>query len=157
MILGLLIYPVIVRAMQEPEEPLVHSSDPTGLALVVARGTLEGSDTSELAISRELPDTSGNHALETLYKPQNSSVSPLTERDMLYYIRDEESSGNPTAQNPNSTAYGLYGFLNSTWGTVGCVKTSDPVEQERCAILYMKQRYGRIESAYWFHVKNDWY
>lgn len=76
---------------------------------------------------------------------------------MLAYIKHKESSGNPEAQNPTSSAYGLYGFLDSTWATVGCVKTSDPIEQERCAILYMEQRYGGIEGAYRFHVQNGWY
>ncbi len=76
---------------------------------------------------------------------------------MLAYIKQKESSGNPTAQNPKSSAYGLYGFLDSTWKTVGCVKTSNPIEQERCAILYMEQRYGGIEGAYYFHLKNNYY
>src|SRR5690606_9261952 len=30
-----------------------------------------------------------------------------------------ESGWNPTAQNPTSTAYGLFQFLNSTWAGVG--------------------------------------
>ena len=76
---------------------------------------------------------------------------------MLEYIRLKESSGNPTAQNPESSAYGLYGFLDSTWDTVGCTKTSDPVEQERCAKLYIKQRYGTLREAYLFHKENNWY
>jgi hypothetical protein len=89
--------------------------------------------------------------------PDTSGVLASTEREMLEYIKMEESSGNPTAQNPRSSAYGLYGFLDSTWGSVGCTKTSDPAEQERCAILYMKQRYGSIEGAYKWHLAHDWY
>jgi len=112
----------------EEESPTVHSSDVTGLALVDTRDT---------------PDTSGVYA--------------YTDATMLAYIKHKESSGNPNAQNPTSSAYGLYGFLNSTWSTVGCVKTSDPVEQERCALLYIEQRYGSIAEAYNFHLRNNYY
>lgn len=113
---------------------------------------IEKPDTS--VSQSQSPDTSGPFASPE--RPLFASVGPV-EAEMLAYIQSEESSGNPTAQNPRSSAYGLYGFLDSTWSTVGCTKTSEPMEQERCAILYMEQRYGGIEGAYHFHKQNDWY
>jgi len=137
-------WPLIARAITEDEAPFMHSSDPTGLALVSTRDT---------------PDTSGVRAYTYPYKAQNGAVSDLnaTDATMLAYIKHKESSGNPNAQNPTSSAFGLFGFLNSTWSTVGCTKTIDPVEQERCALLYIEQRYGSIEGAYLFHLRNNYY
>src|SRR5699024_2062266 len=44
----------------------------------------------------------------------------------LYWLLTRESSWNPRAHYPSSTAYGLFQFLNSTWATVGGRKTSVP-------------------------------
>ena len=126
--LAAILWPIIAKAFAEKETPLIHSSDSTGLALVS---------------TRDPPDTSGVYA--------------YTDATMLAYIKHKESGGNPNAQNPTSSAFGLFGFLNSTWSTVGCVKTSDPVEQERCALLYIEQRYGSIAGAYHFHLEHNWY
>ena len=73
------------------------------------------------------------------------------------YIISHESSWNPNAQNPHSSAFGLAQFLNSTWKTVGCVKTKDPEIQIDCSIKYMKQRYGSIHKAKVFWVEHRWY
>lgn len=64
---------------------------------------------------------------------------------------DKESDCNPAAQNPHSTAYGIGQFLNSTWGIVGCRKTSNPVEQLRCMKLYVDNVRGGWSAAwaYW--------
>ena len=44
----------------------------------------------------------------------------------LDWLVNKESSWNPSAKNPTSTAYGLFQFLDSTWAGVGARKTSDP-------------------------------
>lgn len=63
-----------------------------------------------------------------------------------------------TAHNPSlSSAYGLGGFLDSTWKTVGCVKTSDKQVQVDCAIKYIKDRYSTPDNAYEFHTLKNWY
>lgn len=72
-------------------------------------------------------------------------------------IITKESNWNPTAQNPTSTAYGLAQFLNSTWATVDCEKTSDPYTQIDCAIEYINGRYGTSERAWEFHTVNNYY
>ena len=75
----------------------------------------------------------------------------------LNWIVQKESSGNPSAQNPKSSAYGLYQFLDGTWKGTGISKTSDPVIQTQAAIKYIKQRYGTPAKAVDFWQKNGWY
>jgi hypothetical protein len=61
------------------------------------------------------------------------------------------------AQNPKSTAYGYGQFLNSTWGLVGCSKTSDPNTQIDCTVKYVKVVYGTPQKAIAFHNVNNYY
>lgn len=75
----------------------------------------------------------------------------------LDWLVQKESSWNPRAQNPVSTAYGLFQFLNSTWGGVGATKTSDPRLQAIAGGKYIKQRYGSPIAAQSFHMRNNWY
>lgn len=70
---------------------------------------------------------------------------------------DRESDWDNDAQNPNSTAFGLGQFLDSTWDDVGCVKTSDAKTQIDCTIAYVEQRHKTPEKAIIFHDKNNWY
>ena len=67
-----------------------------------------------------------------------------------------ESGYSPTAQNPISSAYGLGQFLDSTWGTVGCRKTSNPTRQMVCMIRYVK-KYGGMEGALRNHLLRNSY
>lgn len=76
--------------------------------------------------------------------------------DSLSKLISKESSWNPNAQNPTSTAYGLFQFLNSTWGSYGA-KTSNPTGQAQAGMKYIKARYGDPEKAWAFHKKNNWY
>lgn len=73
------------------------------------------------------------------------------------WIINNESSWNPNAQNPTSTAYGLFQFLDTTWAEVGATKTSDPVAQADAGAKYMKQRYGTPTEARRFWEANNWY
>jgi hypothetical protein len=75
----------------------------------------------------------------------------------LQWIINKESSWNPTAQNPNSSAYGLFQFLDSTWGAFGGHKTSDPGAQTDMGLAYIKQRYGNPAAAQSFHEMHGWY
>lgn len=76
--------------------------------------------------------------------------------DSLNQLINKESSWNPNAQNPNSTAYGLFQFLNSTWRGYGG-KTSDPTGQAVAGLKYIQDRYGDPERAWKFHKSNGWY
>jgi len=75
----------------------------------------------------------------------------------LSRLIQKESSWNPNAQNPRSTAYGLFQFLNSTWATVGGTKTSDPRMQAVHGLKYVQQRYRDPVGALSFHDRNNWY
>jgi len=77
--------------------------------------------------------------------------------EALSWIIFKESSWNPNAQNPKSTAFGLFQFLNQTWTGYGCVKNNDVENQTRCGIKYIQKRYGDAVSAQKFHLSRGWY
>ena len=56
-----------------------------------------------------------------------------------------------------SSAYGFGGFLDATWGNVGCVKTSDQYIQIVCMARYITDRYGDPNKSKIWHIKNNWY
>jgi len=68
-----------------------------------------------------------------------------------------ESGWSNTAQNPTSTAYGIFQFLDTTWAAVGYTKTSDSVVQIAAGLAYIRQRYGDPVKAWAFHQANGWY
>lgn len=51
-----------------------------------------------------------------------------------------ESGFNPNAKNRRSSAFGVFQFLDSTWRSVGIVKTSNPELQIEAAFRLWKQR-----------------
>lgn len=75
------------------------------------------------------------------------------------WILERESSLNPTAQNPTSTAFGIWQGLESTrkqylgenW------QTTDPVLQLDAFRRYVKDRYGTAEAAQAHHEAEGWY
>lgn len=77
----------------------------------------------------------------------------------LANLIQHESSFRATAQNPTSTAYGLFQFLNTTWATVGCTKTSDAYQQSVCGLRYIQRRYHTPEAAwrFWQAQSPHWY
>lgn len=79
------------------------------------------------------------------------------EWNALQALVNKESSFNPTAQNKTSTAYGLFQFLNGTWGTVGARKTSDPAQQTVAGLKYIQKAYGDPVKAWAFHQSHNWY
>ena len=70
-----------------------------------------------------------------------------------------ESGFNNTAQNPTSSAYGMFQFLDSTWSGYGGHKTSDPWKQTEYGLRYIKQRYGDPRHAWqmWQSRSPHWY
>lgn len=70
-----------------------------------------------------------------------------------------ESSFNPGAKNPKSTAQGLFQFLDGTRANYGGSKVdwSDPYQQAYAGLKYIKDRYGTPEKALQFWDKNNWY
>jgi muramidase (phage lysozyme) len=71
-----------------------------------------------------------------------------------------ESSWNPEADNPSSSAYGYGQFLNSTrkeYEKKYGIKYSTPLNQLVLTIHYVKDRYGDPIKALQFWDKNKWY
>lgn len=70
-----------------------------------------------------------------------------------------ESSFNPNAKNPKSTAQGLFQFLNSTRKNYGGNKVNwnDPYQQTIAGLQYIEDKYGNPEDALAFWDKNKWY
>ena len=70
-----------------------------------------------------------------------------------------ESGFDNLAQNPTSSAYGLFQFLDSTWAGTGVRKTSDPWKQTQAGLKYISNRYGGPNKAWNFWQGNNphWY
>lgn len=68
--------------------------------------------------------------------------------DLAFIIR-HESGFNPRADNPTSTAYGLFQMLVET--------SSDPYRQTINGVKYVQGRYGSPSNAVAFWHKNRWY
>lgn len=69
----------------------------------------------------------------------------------LTNLVDHESGWNPNAQNPRSTAYGLFQFLNGTWAGTGIAKTANYILQITAGLRYIASRYQNPANAwnYW--------
>lgn len=68
----------------------------------------------------------------------------------------KESGWNHQTQNPNSSAYGICQFLDSTWELYGG-KTDDPYKQLDKCFDYIRDRYETPTRALEFHIINGWY
>lgn len=70
-----------------------------------------------------------------------------------------ESSFNPSAKNPKSSAAGLFQFLDGTRKKYGGSKVDwdDPYQQALAGLKYIKDRYKTPEKALQFWDKNKWY
>jgi hypothetical protein len=70
-----------------------------------------------------------------------------------------ESGFNNMAQNPTSSAFGMFQFLNPTWGGYGIPKTSDPTQQAIAGGRYISARYGSPLGAWnaWSSRSPHWY
>jgi hypothetical protein len=81
------------------------------------------------------------------------------EWDALYQLVQHESGFNSNAQNPTSSAYGLFQFLDSTWGSVGASKTGDPWAQTTAGLRYIAGSYGDPINAWakWQSRSPHWY
>lgn len=74
----------------------------------------------------------------------------------LYAVMMDESGFKNTVQNPTSTAYGMFQFLDSTWRSYG-PKTSDPRLQTKYGLEYIHGRYGNPAGALAHENQFGWY
>jgi len=79
--------------------------------------------TQPISYNPEAPKNPARAAIDkiTTRAPQEGNA---TNEQILAAIRANESRNNPRAQNPNSSAGGLYQFINSTWGNT--LRRMDP-------------------------------
>lgn len=77
--------------------------------------------------------------------------------DALSWIIGKESSWNPLAQNPASSAFGLFQFLDDTWAGLGFAKTANAGIQAMAGTKYIKQRYIDPLGARAFWQSHNWY
>lgn len=85
---------------------------------------------------------------------------PTNALPYINWIIQRESSFNPTAKNPKSSAYGYGQFINSTrqgYEKKYGVSYNDPVNQIYLTYRYMVDRYGSPQKAVEFWKKNNWY
>jgi len=99
------------------------------------------------------------HICKALHQAAPQAGVPRTwaNSSQLAYIMRRESGFSCNAQNPSSSAYGLFQFLNSTWAGTGVRKTSSCVGQAKAGLIYIKRRYGSPAGAYNFWTRNHWY
>lgn len=92
----------------------------------------------------------------------NSGKIP-TDKETIIALTEligRESTWNPQADNPSSTAYGYGQFLKSTrqaYETQYGMSYDNPVNQIIMTYLYAKDRYGSPVKALQFWDKNNWY
>lgn len=86
------------------------------------------------------------------------------EWDAIAWIINRESGWNPNAQNPTSTASGLFQHINSTWNSykpVGVTATrmrdANPSQQATAGMNYIAARYGTPNRARQFWNANGYY
>jgi phage-related protein len=114
-------------------------------AAISAAGQFIGADISSTAPA----DKQGNVSTVQKDAAKYGWDTGMEWNDLVALI-NSESGFNNTAQNPHSTAYGMYQFLDSTWATVGGSKTSDPALQALYGNKYIQQRY-RDPIGAWNH------
>ena len=100
---------------------------------------------------------SGNLSNEQIVHLAAKRLGWGNEWSALRQIVMHESGFNNTAQNPKSTAYGMFQFLDSTWGNYGGHKTSDPWLQAKYGLNYIRDRYNDPNGAWDFWQAHNWY
>ena len=76
-------------------------------------------------------------------------VKDETQYKCLVVLWTKESNWRPTADNPDSTAFGIAQMLNE--------KSTDPYRQIRNGLRYLYGRYGTPCQALRFHERHNWY
>lgn len=93
---------------------------------------------------------------KALLEAKGKELFGASEVPALLTLVEKESHFKHTAQNPHSTAYGMFQFLNGTWKNYG-QKTSDPEKQIEYGLKYIKDRYQSPSQALSFHLRNNFY
>jgi hypothetical protein len=122
----------------------VASPTPSFSSTGVSTGSVGGSAAANKAIVQQVVQ-------------EMSGWGTGAEWNALNYVMMRESGYNSTAQNPTSSAYGMFQFLDSTWKSYGVSKTSDPTQQAIGGDRYITARYGDPIAAAAHEQAYNWY
>jgi hypothetical protein len=137
-------------------EPMFTATSHQGVASVFSYDVYVDKEAKERVDRKEFPNRSSNRAIDH-YKKYVKSMHSKEHYDCYDKLIFKESSWNPDAKNPKSTAYGLGQFLDKTWALVPQEKTSDPYDQLDAVFIYVENRYGNSCKAWDFWLKKNWY
>ena len=139
---------------------------------------LEKLEHREIIIEKVINDTPQKKTLAKEVKKQVSKKSLLPQSDIQRQVQDianeygwgtgeqwealswiiqKESGWRVDAQNPTSTAFGLFQHLDGTRKSYNCPKTTDIRIQTECGIRYIQARYKTPTGARQFWNQNKWY
>lgn len=110
-----------------------------------------------------LPTTSGGDAKSKVRSMMAQYGWGADQWPALERLVQKESSWNPGAANPTSSARGLFQFLKSTWGSYITNRGGPPYWvqdvgiQAKGGLSYIKERYGSPGAALDFHNRHNWY
>lgn len=96
-------------------------------------------------------------AVESQVKQLSDKVFGADQWPAIRTLIMKESGFNPAAQNPKSSAYGIFQFLDSTRNNYGINKDSPLPDQINAGLKYIKDRYGSPTKALAFHLANNYY
>lgn len=129
------------------------------LAQLQERLAQRGNDTAASAIGGVLGSMAGRGGGIASAAPPKGAVQQTTanmakqfgwsgaEWDALSNLIQRESGWNATAQNPTSSAYGLFQFLDSTRKNYGISRNAPLEAQIKAGLQYIKDRYGSPSKA----------
>ena len=106
--------------------------------------TLKAQDTASEEILRENVGVWAENAYKTILRGNKT---------ILYRIMMCESGGNPKAQNPNSSAKGLFQFIDSTWKENCKGNIFNPNDNYACAERMVLQE---DKISHWSASKSCW-
>lgn len=89
--------------------------------------------------------------------PASWADDPALWKVLMLESSSTPASLNSTEQNPTSSAYGAFQFLNGTWNGYTYPKTSNPLQQAVDGLEYIKSRYGSPEAALQHENQYHWY
>lgn len=119
------------------------------LATVVTLSSCTAGHVSQWFAEQGLPISDGQAAqIADHYNQPKDSVEDMIRarwagtghEERAVRIARCESGFDPLAKNRSSTAFGVFQFLNSTWGGTGIAKTSDPRLQIEAAYRLWRAR-----------------
>lgn len=132
------------------------------LKIDTTTGKIVDATAEEAAIEATTPATETTESTTTTTQATDGSVESIVRAaasaygwdsganwEAIHFIIQHESSWNPNAQNPTSTAYGLFQMLVET--------SSDPAVQAANGMAYIAGRYGTPVNAMAFWQANNWY